>query len=151
MIIDKIQNLKLYEKTVPAIGKIIDFIDEYNTCGKKLGKHIIDGDKLYVSISEYTSKPNTGKAEAHERYIDLQYVLKGTEEMHIAELSTLTQSVPYDSTRDIAFYTGECATRTVLSEGDFAILFAQDAHIPGVMHEKPDSIKKMVFKIKIGE
>lgn len=148
MIIDKIQNLKFYEKLVPAIGKVIAFLEEYNTCKKEPGKYVIDGDKLYVSISAYTSSPCSGKIEAHKNYIDLQYVLEGTEEMHVAEISSLKPICSYDTDKDCIFYEGECPTKTVLSSGDFAILFPQDGHIPGVMHQNPEPIKKMVFKIK---
>lgn len=148
MIIDRIQNLKFYEKAVPAIGKIIAFLEEYNACKKEPGKYVIDGDDVFVSIGGYDTTPCSGKFEAHKNYIDLHYALEGTEEIHVAEVSTLSEVQAYDEKEDYAFYEGKCPTVTVLSSGDFALLFPHDAHIPGVMHKNPEAIKKMVFKIK---
>lgn len=148
MIIDKIQNLKIYEKAVPALSKVIAFLEECDADKRELGKYVIDGDNVYCSIGAYTSNPCSEQFEAHKNYIDLQYVLDGTEEMHVAEVSTLKEIKAYDDVKDYAMYEGACPTVTVLSKGDFALLFPHDAHIPGVMHNAPEQMKKIVFKIK---
>ena len=52
-------------------------------------RYDIDGDNLYATVSEYITKnEEDAKFEAHQKYIDIQYVISGKEIMSIAPLST---------------------------------------------------------------
>ena len=45
------------------------------------GTYEIDGKQVYALVQEYQSKrPADGKWEAHRKYIDLQYVVRGRNE-----------------------------------------------------------------------
>jgi len=51
-------------------------------------------------LQQYTSKPREQAAwEAHRRYIDLQVVLQGTENIGYANISRLSQG-EYDTNKD---------------------------------------------------
>ena len=54
----------------------------------------------------------------------------------------------FDPDKDIGFYDGE-AWFTLLRKGMFAILFPEDAHLPGRYTDKPKAVKKIVLKVSV--
>jgi YhcH/YjgK/YiaL family protein len=117
------------------------------------GKYNLDGDNVYVSVTEGPTKTfeNT-KWEAHRKYIDIQYVVRGKEQMGVAPLSKAVNIEPYNSDKDIGFYQvpeDDCKYY-VAEPGTFLIFFPQDAHRPSIKTEGTDADKKIVIKIKVG-
>ncbi len=151
MIIDRIENIGLYEKALPSLAKVADFIEKYNKAPLEPGKYQIDGDNLIANVQCYTSKlPENAKTEAHKAYADVQYIVSGTEKMLMAPLSSLELvEERYSQGKDVAYYKGAFTTETVLTAGCYAIVFPDDAHCPGVMHDKQEEITKIVFKVKL--
>ena len=112
------------------------------------GRYELDGINLYVMSQEYTTKlPEQGKWEAHRRYIDLQYIVSGTERIGYAHLSRLTQG-DYNSEKDFHALSG-VGDYITLSAGDFMLLFPEDAHMPGMAVGDPVPVKKVVVKIAV--
>lgn len=122
-----------------------------------VGRYEIDGENIYMMIQEYeTKKTSEGKMEAHDRYIDIQYIIKGREAVATADRARLDKiAVPYDEAKDIMFYEDpeeEALTWTVLNEGQKIILYPQDAHKPCCQAAQGvERVKKAVLKIKIEE
>ena len=146
MIKDKIDNAKKYYNLSPQIKKGLLFLQENDMKKIRTGKHIIDGDEIYVNIEEYDTK-KTGNIEAHKKYIDIQFIISGEENIGITTLENLTQITQYNETNDIIFYNGEI-NMNLMRENDFLILYPEDAHLPCQMINKPARVKKAVVKIK---
>ena len=54
------------------------------------------------------TKPlSEGTFESHQKYIDVQILLEGQEEMAWMELDNLTEAIPYDEEKDAARWNGE--------------------------------------------
>ena len=54
------------------------------------GRVEIDGDQVFALVQEYNTKPKEqGFWESHRKYIDIQYVVSGSEHMGYANLSQL--------------------------------------------------------------
>ena len=112
------------------------------------GKHVIDGDEIFALVSEYITKDRTAcRLEAHRRYIDLQFLLSGSELFGYAPLGGQTPAVPYDEAKDNIFYEGE-ASFIRLEPGVVVIAFPGDCHMPGVRSAGPAPVKKVVVKVK---
>ncbi len=144
MIHAKLKDLKRYI----GLGDGFKKAEEIISGGKldmTLGKHVVN-ENLFYSISEYDPKPEGGIYEAHNKYIDLQIVLKGNEYCRYKDRGDLTVKDAYDSETDLEFLVGEGDLFT-LGEKEFAIFFPEDAHMPGI--SKCERIVKCVFKIKI--
>jgi len=86
--------------------------------------------------------------EAHRRYIDVQYVLSGADEMGWRALSDCKSPGGYDAARDIEFFTDEPAAWATVSTGEFAIFFPHDAHAP--LTGRGD-IHKVVVKVAVAD
>ena len=80
MIVDKTDNLKQYTHLGSKFQKAFTFITDPELMLLDNGKYEIDGDNVYALVSEYKTKNEIdGKFEAHKKYIDIQFVAKGTE------------------------------------------------------------------------
>jgi YhcH/YjgK/YiaL family protein len=102
-----------------------------------LGKHEIEGDKVFALVQEYSPKPRAvGKFEAHERYWDVQFVARGAERMGWVVRSRLAISEPYDAAREVMFFESSPYSGIgdffLVAEGFFTVFGPQDVHMPGV-------------------
>jgi YhcH/YjgK/YiaL family protein len=85
--------------------------------------------------------------ECHRKYIDIQLVLEGEEEMGWKALSHCAAPVAdYSSERDIQFFQDAPASWITTPAGAFCIFFPGDAHAPLVATGK---IRKAIFKIAV--
>lgn len=137
-----------------ALAKGMAFIEEKRPEELEVGRYEIDGEKLFamVSISETEPKQDR-KPEAHDRYIDIQYLVSGAGEV-IGVSRRSADSVPsedYLGSRDIAFFTDvKDETDVLLRPGMFAVFFPDDIHRPlCAVGEKGDAVKKVVVKIAL--
>ena len=137
MILDHLSRADLYFHLGPRFQKAFEFLRSAELLKLPLGRHEIEGDKVFALVQDYTPKPRSvGKFEAHERYWDVQFVAKGEERMGWSARDRLTITEPYDATREVMFF--ESAAEKVqgdfvhVAEGFFTVFGPQDAHMPGV-------------------
>lgn len=148
MILDKIENHKRYANINNKISKALEYLINTNFEQIEPGKYIIDGDNIFALVQEYdTKEKEDGKLEGHYKYIDIQYVIKGSEQMGVASLTNQMQ-ITKDTEKDYAFYDGDCSYIKV-SEGMFTIFFPDDLHKPCIKLDKTAKVKKVVVKVSV--
>jgi YhcH/YjgK/YiaL family protein len=148
MIIDRIGNAHLCFALHPKFKHAFEYVDQIDINAIPVGRHEIDGEAMYALVQEYNSKlKEEGKWEAHRRYIDLQYMVKGAEGIGYANIHHLQQG-EYDTAKDFLPLQGEGDLITVRS-GSFVLLFPEDAHMPGMAVGNPAPVKKIVLKISV--
>lgn len=146
MIADLLTNASLYESIGPRIAAAFRFLGQPGLLELATGRHEIDGDGVYALVSEYHPKPlSHGKWEAHQKYIDLQYVAAGVERIGVAPIGRL-QAGDYNPAKDMTILTGSGDYLTVAA-GQFMILWPGDAHMPGLDAGIPGLVRKVVVKI----
>ena len=118
------------------------------TSSLALGRHPIEGGDLHASVFEYTSKPRArGIWEAHRRYVDVQYIVSGTERMGVANVADMDAGA-YDRERDFVPLRGK-GLFVPASAGMFFIFMPQDGHMAGVAAGRPRRVKRIVVKVRI--
>jgi YhcH/YjgK/YiaL family protein len=146
MIIDHIKNASLYFGLHQRLAAGLCYLQSTNLDGFKPGRYELDGSNLFILISEYETKPKeAGRWEAHRRYFDIQYLIKGEECIGFSSLEFCRRG-SYDEDKDfqeIVLAEGELMT---LRPGMFMILGPQDAHMPGLVSARPQPVKKAVVK-----
>lgn len=150
MIIDSLDNAYLYFGLNEKIKKALMILQETDFSNYELGKYEIDENEIFFMVQEYQLKPIAkGRWEAHKKYIDLQYIVKGTETMGFANIKSMTLSEEYNAENDIFFLDGEGDSLQV-EKGTFVIFMPADVHMPAVTMDNSNStVKKVVFKISI--
>jgi YhcH/YjgK/YiaL family protein len=149
MILDNLHHASLYKPLSPRIALALDAL--MNDLRKKpIGRYEIQSDQIYAMVQTYTTKPQSeGKWEAHQKYIDIQYILAGTEVIGAAPLDSLKEKTPYDPTKDVAFYEGQGQFLT-LHANDFMILYPHDAHMPQIAPSgNRETVQKIVLKAAV--
>jgi YhcH/YjgK/YiaL family protein len=148
MVIDKIENYRLYSKLTKRLAKGFEFITETDLATIESGKHQIDNDDVFAIVQEYDTKEEKDCIlEGHHKYIDIQYIIQGVELMGFTPLTNQV-SVEEDLEKDYTFYEGETSMIRV-EEGMFTIFFPEDLHRPCVKAGQISKVKKVVVKVKI--
>jgi len=149
--IDPDELYRQYHNNKTVWEKVLSFLKITNLDTLTAGKHAIDGDNAYASVTEAPSKElDKASWESHKKYIDLQYVIKGKERIDVANANTATIIKPYDAAKDVANYTAT-GTSHIAEPGTFFLFFPQDAHRPNIKVPGYDVVKKIVIKIKVAE
>lgn len=158
MMLDKIQYRSLYEAVHKNFGFAFDMIEEAVQADFPVGKYEMGdtskckSDWAWISVQEYETKPREEKEfEGHQKYIDIQFIISGREEMEVCDISRMEVITEYDGTKDVQFFApkGETAKLT-LQAGDYAIFFPDDIHMPGVSPNGENvTVKKIVAKVRI--
>jgi YhcH/YjgK/YiaL family protein len=148
MIFDKIENSTLYETISPLIKKAFEYLKQTDFSGMENGKHIVDGDNVFAILQEYDTKNDSdAKLEAHRKYIDVQYIISGEELIGVRPLINQTPCKEYDAENDYALYDDNCSF-VKINPGQFAVLFPQDLHKPGIKVDSSVKVKKVVMKVR---
>lgn len=150
MIYDKIDNLELYSGILDDIRRGLEYLQELKPDIEN-GLYELSS-RVKAIVSEYTTKEdNEYGYEAHRDYIDIQYLISGSEKICCLPLEYLKETKPYNKEIDASFYVEKDVKpqELLLGNGYFAVLFPQDGHMPQLCVDEPSSVKKVVVKVKI--
>jgi len=147
MIFDTVENALRYTGLAENLPAALNYLLETDLASLPVGRTDIPGEKFYVLVQEYNTKPNEqGKWEAHRDYIDVQYVLSGRERMGFANLKTM-QLGEYIAEKDFQAMNGAGNYVDVFA-GSFVIFFPEDGHMPCLCVDQPEAIRKVVLKVR---
>ena len=151
MIIDCIRNAALYRGVDKGIQMALEYLAGKDFSGMALGRHDLDGDRVYALVQQYETRPREkGLWEAHQRYIDVQFVASGVEAMGYAPIGDCTVTQPYSVEKDCALFTSTGDFLTARA-GTFLIFFPGDVHSPCLASGAPAQVRKVVVKVKVPE
>lgn len=149
MITDNIENAYKYYGLGDNFKKGFEFLQNTDLLNLKNGKYEIDSDNIFVSVQDYQTKPESeGKFEAHQKYADIQYIIKGREKLGVTDIENCKPITFYDEKNDIIFLEGKGEFFTA-DENTFLIFMPQDAHMPCISIDNSEYVKKAVVKVKI--
>ena len=149
MIKDRLENAEIYYPVSENLKKGLEWLKSTDLKTVENGKYEIDGENLYANVQEYTTKDD-GKYEAHRKYIDIQYLISGTEKVGVCDLSFCSTTDKYNPETDLEFLNSSKKDEwQILNEGEFLILFPNDAHKPSIKAEQNTTVKKVVVKVGI--
>jgi biofilm protein TabA len=153
VIVDTLERAELYQSAHREFPAAFNFLTSGAIRTLTPGRHAIDGDRLIAILQDYQTKLAADCVwESHRRYVDVQYVIEGVEQMGYAPLGAMKIRTPYNPDTDAAFYeppTTGVATTATIHAGMFAIFFPHDVHQPGVMLASPAAVRKIVLKVAV--
>ena len=149
MIIDVLKNADRYEKMHPGFMEAFAFLCRPDLQDLAVGRHVIEGDRVFAIVAKDPGRNRSeAQLETHEKYIDIQLVLAGHDDMGWRPKSQcLLPAGAYSSEEDIQFFTDSPLIWQPVAAGMFAIFFPEDAHQPligeGIIH-------KVIVKVAAG-
>ncbi|MBP5505265.1 MAG: YhcH/YjgK/YiaL family protein [Bacteroidales bacterium] len=149
MIFDKIENFATYSGISEDLRLGLEFLNNIDPAIEKGVHHL--SPRVRAIVSEYDTKPeNEYGYETHREYIDIQFLISGTEKIASLPLEYLKETKAYNPDIDAAFYQEDAVRplESVIGNGCFAVYFPQDGHMPGLCTSAPGPVKKVVVKVK---
>jgi YhcH/YjgK/YiaL family protein len=148
MILDTLDSFNRYTDLHGLFPRVAQYLRETDLAALPAGRHTILGDQLFVIIEASTGRSRAeAKLECHRRYIDIQLVLEGVDEMGWKPLHSCAKSIgEFDVERDIQFFHDTPESWIATPARAFCIFFPEDAHAPLV---STGNIHKAVFKIAV--
>ena len=110
------------------------------------GRHDLT-QEIYVNVMEYETK-EAGVFESHHRYIDIHYLIQGTERIEIVDEGTLDITTPYDENGDYVLGNGTGTQYTIREKVPFVVM-PGEAHLPGLKLGEYEQVKKAVIKVPL--
>lgn len=110
----------------------------------------LNGDKILAINSVYKTKNHSEqKFEGHRKYIDLQFVFSGEENIKISSIKNCIDISEYDPEKDVQFFDVWSYSTLLMKSGMIAIFYPEDIHASGLDSKNISIIKKSVIKVRI--
>lgn len=148
MILDSLANADRYNALHPLFARAFDYLRTTNLTALDSGRFNIDGENFIAIFSKGPGRErSSAKLECHRRYIDIQYIISGSDEMGWKPLHDCQQPVSeFNTEKDIQFFNDPVDSWVNTPRGSFALFFPSDAHAPLVSSSE---IHKVVLKIAV--
>ena len=149
MISDILENSGRYTALQAGFAEAFAFLQRTDLPQLAVGRYEIDGERVFAMVAKDRGRgKDEAQLEIHEKYIDIQLVLAGTDEMGWRPRALCHQpSGPYDPDGDIRFFVDPPTSLLFVQPGMFAVFFPEDAHLPLISSEV---IHKVVVKVAVG-
>lgn len=130
----------------------LKFIENFNPSKIPDGWYNLDEGVRANVMTYMTSDASMTCFEAHKRYIDIQYLVYGSEIIVVQQTRDLVENVfaPYSKSKDLVLFNSFGGQTRILEPGESIILFPNDAH-RGAISVSSDStrVRKIVIKVPI--
>jgi biofilm protein TabA len=148
-----LENCDTIEYNSELLKEAIDYLLNTDLSNIENGCYNIKNNDILAIYDSYeTKKIIDCKIEAHRKYIDIQFVISGEEQIGYIEKKHCSIFEPFNINNDVGFYTTVKQLEFLtLKSGEFVIIPPSIAHMPGIRvdEETPIFNKKLVMKISI--
>lgn len=146
MILSALSQSSRYAALHPLFPRVFEFIRDTDLHALAPGRHPIVGESLFAIVEHVPGRTREmARLEAHRRYIDIQLVLDGVDEMGWKPLADCHNPVAdHSEEKDIRFFLDAPAAWVAVPEDHFCVFFPEDAHAPLVASGE---VRKVIFKI----
>ena len=135
-----------------VIAEVCDYLNTLDLNALENGRHDIN-DQIYMNVMEpETAEPSSKKAELHHEYLDVQVLIRGTENIEVgANYPDLSKYESYNEADDYQLCADIDDKFTVTMKPQmFAVFYPYEPHKPCcVVNGKTEKIKKLVVKVPV--
>lgn len=135
-----------------VIAEVCDYLNTLDLNALENGRHDIN-DQIYMNVMEpETAEPSSKKAELHHEYLDVQVLIRGTENIEVgANYPDLSKYESYNEEDDYQLCADIDDKFTVtIKPKMFAVFYPYEPHKPCcVVNGKTEKIKKLVVKVPV--
>ncbi|HHF3839991.1 TPA: N-acetylneuraminate anomerase [Haemophilus influenzae] len=152
MIISSLTNPNFKVGLPKVIAEVCDYLNTLDLNALENGRHDIN-DQIYMNVMEpETAEPSSKKAELHHEYLDVQALIRGTENIEVgATYPNLSKYEDYNEADDYQLCADIDDKFTVTMKPKmFAVFYPYEPHKPCcVVNGKTEKIKKLVVKVPV--
>ncbi|WP_118813262.1 N-acetylneuraminate anomerase [Haemophilus haemolyticus] len=152
MIISSLTSTNFKVGLPKVIAEVCDYLNTLDLNALENGRHDIN-DQIYMNVMEpETAEPSSKKAELHHEYLDVQVLIRGTENIEVgANYPDLSKYESYNEADDYQLCADIDDKFTVTMKPKmFAVFYPYEPHKPCcVVNGKTEKIKKLVVKVPV--
>lgn len=153
MIVAPLPDLARQVALTPSLSTALEWL-AVNADRSDLPERVaVDGQNVYALVQAYETAPvaEVVRLEAHQHYIDIQFIVSGEEVMGWAPVTELLDPTPYNPEKDVfhGHLPAAQLTPVLVKAGQAAIFYPADAHAPKLAGEKPAAVRKIVLKVRV--
>lgn len=148
MIVDNLVNLERYTGCHQNIAAALQYIAEHvNDPALEDGCYPIIPDEVIVHVLSKSTRPREeAQMEIHKRFMDIHYMIKGSEACGVAPLG---EEIDYNPETDNGFWDCEDSYRVVIGEGEFYAVWPMEPHCPLCSVNGVENVRKIICKVKV--
>ena len=143
MIHDNICNIENY-KSEPKLYAALVALKQY------VAREIYDENSIasFSKVEEYTRLAADSQLENHHKYIDIHYVIEGTERILVTGTTCLIRKSEFSEEHDCELFEIPHKVKHVdMEAGDFLVIYSGEAHAPQIaIDDEIKMISKVVVK-----
>ena len=149
MILDNIRYIDTYRDLGTFFPIAVDFLKTQNLEALTPGRHAIAGEDVYCIVQEQRNEHEPEIWEMHQRYVDIQFIIAGNEQIGVFPLHDLDAAPSFPEGADNATVSDLEGVYHDLNSGDYLILFPHDVHKPNCPGTHSAYSKKVIVKVRI--
>lgn len=150
MLFDRLAHAARYSD-IPGVAEALEFLQGLPPGALPENPSGLGGGRLQVSPVRLTTRPGAEcRYEAHRRFVDVHYTVRGTEKISVRPVEGLSALEPFREQEDIGFYAGGPGVDCLVGPGQFLVCWPGEAHRVGMMDTAPGPVEKVVIKIPLG-
>ena len=144
MIVDTMEHLEAYGTLGEHFRTAVEYLKKTDMRSLPVGKHEVDGEKVFILSQENHLTVKEMDWEAHARYADIQIILEGCERFGWGYRGTLND---LDVARDFRTCSDVQYIEYTLVPGMFTIFLPGEMHSPGNTTAGDCVVRKLVVKV----
>ncbi|MCR1838305.1 N-acetylneuraminate anomerase [Pasteurella caecimuris] len=153
MIISSLINPNFKVGLPKVIVEACEYLNTLDLSALETGRHDIN-DQIYMNVMEpETAESSSKKAELHHEYLDVQVLIRGTENIEVgATYPDLTKYEDYNDADDYQLTAADIENKftVTLTPKMFAVFYPYEPHKPCcIVNGKSEKIKKLVVKVPV--
>ena len=148
MILANLTEADRYVALHPLFARAFTFLRDTDLMALEPGVHAVQDEQIFAIVEACAGRMRAdAKLECHRRYIDIQLVLEGVDEMGWKPLAECVEpATEYDAACDIRFFKDAPSSWIATPPGAFCLFYPEDAHAPLV---SAGMLRKVVVKIAV--
>lgn len=151
MILDHIDNAYLYYGMHPLFKKAFEYLTSQDFSTVENGTYEVDEKRIFAIVNSYPTEPVSQRFwEGHQKYIDIQLMISGIENMGHVPLHQAKVIQDYNYENDFTKFEAT-GTEVTVPAKFFTIFYPSDVHMPNLVSGKSMEVKKVVMKVRMPE
>lgn len=134
-----------------ALQIALEYLQAHDFAAMEPGVYELQGSKMYAQVFDIvTASLGEKKPEAHEKYIDVQFLASGRERLGVVPNTGNYEVAERFEEKDLIFYHSvENESFVEAVPGCYSIFFPSDIHRPAVAAGEPMTVRKVIVKVSV--
>jgi biofilm protein TabA len=153
MIVGTLETVQSQIAQTPNIQAALAYLRNFDPGTVEDGRYTVSKDTVFAIIESYDTEScgETVQIEGHRKFIDIYWLLSGSERVGWMPVNRLSATPAYDAQKDAwtEVVSASDLSYVTLERGDAAVLFPEDVHMAQMAVNSPMPARKVIMKVAV--